>query len=41
MKRTISIILSALIVLSTFVGVSAFAVTENICNVEYMFQQKT
>lgn len=36
MKRTISIILSALIVLSTFVGVSAFAVTEDICNVEYV-----
>lgn len=36
MKRTISIILSVMMILSSFVGVSAFAVTNDTCNIEYV-----
>lgn len=36
MKRTISIILSVMMILSSFVGVSAFAVTTETCSIEYV-----
>lgn len=36
MKRTISIILSVMMILSSFVGVTAFAVTNDTCNIEYV-----